>query len=80
MSAFREQRAHAAARLESAATGLSLVSPQAVLDRGYAIVRDPGGRVLRDAAGLAVGDPIVIRLAAGEIGASVDSLVPAPPQ
>jgi exodeoxyribonuclease VII large subunit len=56
-------------RLQAAATALSLVSPQAVLDRGYAIVTGADGGVLRDAALVRPGDRLLVRLARGEIDA-----------
>jgi exodeoxyribonuclease VII large subunit len=58
-------------RLDSLAGALDLVSPQAVLDRGYAIVSDLSGRVLSDPAQVLAGDGLSIRLARGAIGATV---------
>jgi exodeoxyribonuclease VII large subunit len=49
------------------------VSPRAVLDRGYAIVSRPEGRIVSAAAALAPGDPITIRFASGRAGATVTS-------
>jgi exodeoxyribonuclease VII large subunit len=46
-------------------------SPLTVLNRGYSITRDAQGRIVRDAAQVAVGDDLSIRLARGELGASV---------
>ena len=46
-------------------------SPQAVLSKGYAIVRDGSGRIVRRAAQVASGDVLAIRLAEGEIAVSV---------
>lgn len=45
--------------------------PARWLSRGYAIVRDAEGCVLRDASGLAVGDALDIRLAEGRFRAAV---------
>jgi len=59
-----------AERLDSLAGALELVSPQAVLDRGYAIVSDASGRVLTDAEQVVAGDGLSIRLARGAIGAT----------
>jgi exodeoxyribonuclease VII large subunit len=48
------------------------LSPAATMRRGYAIVqRAADGRVVRVAADVAGGDPLRIRLATGEIGATV---------
>ncbi len=48
-------------------------SPLVILERGYSITRDGSGRILRDAALVPVGSDISIRLARGELGASVKS-------
>ena len=60
------------ARLALAARGLDAVSPLATLERGYAIVSDPKGRVLTDASRLQAGDAINARLASGRVTATVD--------
>jgi exodeoxyribonuclease VII large subunit len=52
------------------------LSPAATLERGYAIVQDAEGRVLRSAAGVAPGAAIGVRLAAGRLSASVLSAEP----
>lgn len=58
-------------RLKSAMVGLDSMSPLRVLDRGYSITQSHDGRVLRDAAGVAPGDTLEIRLAHGELSAEV---------
>ncbi|GAA0284167.1 exodeoxyribonuclease VII large subunit [Cryptosporangium japonicum] len=47
------------------------LSPQATLDRGYAVVQRADGAVLRDAADAAPGDALRVRLASGELPAVV---------
>ncbi|MFG1928156.1 exodeoxyribonuclease VII large subunit [Cryptosporangium sp. NPDC048952] len=47
------------------------LSPQATLDRGYAVVQRADGAVLRDAADASPGDALRVRLAAGELPALV---------
>ena len=59
-------------RLALAETGLTAVSPLATLARGYAIVRDENGRVLRSVQDVAVDDGIVVQLVDGELGATVN--------
>jgi exodeoxyribonuclease VII large subunit len=46
-------------------------SPQAVLSKGYAIVRDMAGGIVRRAGQVVPGDMLAIRLAEGEIAVSV---------
>ena len=43
------------------------LSPQATLDRGYAVVQDAAGHVVRDAAEVAAGADLRVRLAAGSL-------------
>ena len=50
---------------------LRALSPESVLRRGYALVFDVHGRLLRNAAEVQDGDAIVARLASGEIKARV---------
>jgi exodeoxyribonuclease VII large subunit len=45
--------------------------PLVILGRGYSITRDASGRILRDAAAVPVGAEISVRLAQGELGATV---------
>jgi exodeoxyribonuclease VII large subunit len=42
-----------------------------VLGRGYALARGPSGEILRDAGQVAPGDEIALRLARGELAATV---------
>jgi exodeoxyribonuclease VII large subunit len=45
--------------------------PLTILNRGYSITRDAQGRIVRDATQVALGDDLSIRLARGELGATV---------
>ncbi|MDX6199394.1 MAG: exodeoxyribonuclease large subunit [Actinomycetota bacterium] len=47
------------------------LSPKATLDRGYAVVHDATGAVVRDPADVSSGDPLRIRVSAGELEATV---------
>jgi exodeoxyribonuclease VII large subunit len=58
-------------RNERLETALRSLSPLAVLERGYALVFDSEGRLLKNARVVKVGDEISARLAHGEIRASV---------
>jgi exodeoxyribonuclease VII large subunit len=57
----------ASRRLELAGAALDKLSPKAVLERGYAIVRDAEGGVVRDAEERSVGDKLEITLARGAL-------------
>src|SRR3984957_9047150 len=58
-------------RSEPLETALESLSPLAILERGYALVFDSQGRLLKDVGGVKVGDGISARLAHGEIQAAV---------
>ncbi len=60
------------ARLVAAAQQLELVSPQAVLARGYAILQTEQGRVVRSASEVSPGDRLDATLAQGRIGVRVE--------
>lgn len=59
-------------RLETLSAHLTAASPQNALDRGFALVSTPDGKLARDAHALHPGDRLKIRLAKGEIGAVVN--------
>jgi exodeoxyribonuclease VII large subunit len=66
------ERLHSAReQLAPLARTLNAVSPLATLQRGYAIVSDEGGRILRSAADVAPGTNIEALLAQGKIRAKV---------
>ncbi len=65
-----------ATRLHGARDRLRLLGPAATLERGYAIVQDGAGAVVREAGTLAAGDRIGVRLAAGRVGARVEEVEP----
>jgi exodeoxyribonuclease VII large subunit len=58
-------------RIESVALKLDERSPLQLLGRGYAIVYDATGKVLRSPDQVSVGDDIAVRLARGEVDATV---------
>jgi exodeoxyribonuclease VII large subunit len=58
-------------RMERLTTALESLSPLAILERGYALVFDSSGKLLKDAAGVQAGDEISARFARGEIHATV---------
>jgi exodeoxyribonuclease VII large subunit len=58
-------------RTERLETALNSLSPLAILDRGYALIFDGEGKLLKDADRVAIGDQISAQLAHGQIRASV---------
>jgi exodeoxyribonuclease VII large subunit len=72
LEARRSSFARTGAKLES-------LSPLAVLGRGYALVWSEGGRrLVRRPDEVAQGDALRIRVAGGEIGATVTAPAPTP--
>lgn len=53
------------------ATQVRSLSPQQTLDRGYSVTQRADGSIVRDAAQLAVGESVRIRVAAGRFAADV---------
>ena len=65
---FLAERRNRLAQLEAV---LKERSPRTILERGYSITRDADGKVVRDAAQVAVGAEVSVHLAHGELGAVV---------
>jgi exodeoxyribonuclease VII large subunit len=82
LATLRQQMATAMLRSVSSAThrlnvderAIRAVSPLATLDRGYAIVTDAGGRVLRNSEQSTKGATIQARLARGQLTAIVSDI------
>ena len=61
------------ASLEAATAALDVLAPQRTLERGYAIVRRRSdGVIVREPAGAPAGTPLSVRVAGGDIPATVD--------
>jgi exodeoxyribonuclease VII large subunit len=58
-------------RVERMSRALEMLSPLAILERGYALVFDAAGKLVKDAAQVKVGEEISARVARGEIQATV---------
>jgi exodeoxyribonuclease VII large subunit len=59
--------------VEAAGAALGALGPEATLERGYAIVRRRrDGRIVRDPAEAPAGEGVAIRVARGEVAATVD--------
>jgi exodeoxyribonuclease VII large subunit len=74
LAANRQSLMRRRSRLEQAAGKLAALSPVAILERGYSLIFDARGTLVKDAAQLAPGDAIQARLARGELDARVESL------
>jgi exodeoxyribonuclease VII large subunit len=59
------------ARLDRLTSQLEALSPVAILERGYALVFDASGKLVKDAKSVHAGDDIRARVARGEIEATV---------
>ena len=71
LGAFRNYVLERRVRLERMETALQALSPVAILDRGYALVFDAAGNLIKDVAGVNVGDEISARLAKGTVLATI---------
>jgi len=72
--ALSGQLGRLSARLEGLGKTLTAVSPLATLERGYAIVTDPRGAIIRDAATLPLGSQIDARVAHGSLVCRVEEV------
>jgi exodeoxyribonuclease VII large subunit len=70
-SAMRNLLLERKVRLDRMDTALQALSPLAILERGYALVFDASGKLLKDAAKVKAGDEISARLAKGTVEATV---------
>ncbi|MES2537338.1 MAG: exodeoxyribonuclease VII large subunit [Pseudomonadota bacterium] len=64
-------------RLSSLATQLELLNPQRTLERGYAIIVDAKGRIVRAPRDLQVREAVTVRLAEGSAQVGIASVQPA---
>jgi len=70
-SAMRTVLTQKRGRVEHLTAQLQALSPNNILERGYALVFDSEGRLVKDAAQVKAGDEITAQLAKGKIGAVV---------
>jgi exodeoxyribonuclease VII large subunit len=74
--AMRNQLLLNRVRMERMGRVLEMLSPLAILERGYALVFDGAGELVKDASAVKAGEEISARLARGEIRATVKSSRP----
>ncbi|MEO9136123.1 MAG: exodeoxyribonuclease VII large subunit [Casimicrobiaceae bacterium] len=67
----RDRLARANGLLQHLGSALALLNPEAVLDRGYAIITTPGGEIVSDVQQIRVGDDLGLTFAHGRATASV---------
>jgi len=70
-AAMRNQLLQKKVRIERMGRALEALSPLAILERGYALVFDGAGELVKDASLVKVGEEISARVARGEIRATV---------
>lgn len=70
--ALRARVTHAASDVGHLRERVRALSPAATLERGYAVVQAADGRVIRAPEEVAAGDPLRLRLAGGELGATAN--------
>jgi exodeoxyribonuclease VII large subunit len=75
--ATRTQLLERRGALDRQTASLEALSPVAILNRGYALVFDAKGELVKDAARLKAGDELSARLARGEVRARVTASEPA---
>ena len=73
-AAMHQRLQQSADRLAHLAQMLDSLSPLGTLQRGYAIVTDSSGKVLRDASKVAIGDEVEARLASGRLELTVKNI------
>ncbi|MBV8050752.1 MAG: exodeoxyribonuclease VII large subunit [Acidobacteriaceae bacterium] len=71
VSAFRNSLLERKVRLDRMETALRTLSPLAILERGYALIFDASGQLLKDAAQVKAGEEISARLAKGTVVATI---------
>ena len=71
LSAARTLLLHSGARLNQLSGRLEALSPVAILERGYALVFDSSGNLVKSSSRLKAGEEITARLAKGTITAKV---------
>jgi exodeoxyribonuclease VII large subunit len=64
--------------LQQALALLRALSPQHLLDRGFSLVRDEQGQLVRSVQGLKRGQPLLVQFADGQVSTDVREIQPSP--
>lgn len=75
---LRARLARSRTELGTQGARITALSPFATLERGYAIVRDAEGRIVREAGAVSPASPLRIRLHRGELDARVEGVRDSP--
>jgi len=75
-AAARRTSARARAHLQQLHAQLQALSPTAILDRGYALVYDAQGSLLRNSSLIVAGQAVTTRLAQGSFRSAVIETIP----
>ena len=75
-ASLRRMQANRLGTIERMSGALSHLNPEAILARGFAIVRDENGHLISDINGLTMGQYINLRMASGDIDAGVLAIRP----
>ena len=68
------QQQRTVARVQSLERSLAHLNPNAVLERGYAIVTAAGGEIVCDSARLTAGDDVTLKFNQGHAGATIRTI------
>lgn len=75
-ASLRRMQANRLGTIERISGALSHLNPEAILARGFAIVRDENGHLISDINGLTMGQYLNLRMASGDIDAGVLAIRP----
>jgi exodeoxyribonuclease VII large subunit len=76
VQAVQHQQQHVLQQTQLLDQKLQALDPQAVLNRGYAVVWQSNGQVVRHAGDLEPGEQVTVRLGTGQIQAQVTEILP----
>jgi exodeoxyribonuclease VII large subunit len=74
LTAMLERQKRAEARLEVAEAALLPLSPTAILERGYSVVADASGKVIKNGMDVRIGELLQITLSKGKIDSRVEKI------